>query len=155
MTDHGVTESAVEEAAPAWLESTGWQIAHGPDVAPDIPAAARTDCDNVRNYRKFPDVQPDTLGVMPNHIHQIIVIADTANPVGADLRVRPCIDGAYADRTAYADSGAHVGAPLRAIVEWFKTMTTNEYILDNPARWVFDRENPSATTPEPENAWRT
>jgi REP element-mobilizing transposase RayT len=77
-------------------------------------------------------------------------------------------------------------------VQWFKTMTTNEYIrgvkqlgwpafagrlwqrnyyehiirneeslnrirqyiLDNPTRWVFDRENPSATTPEPENAWQ-
>lgn len=27
------------------------------------------------------------------------------------------------------------------------------YILDNPARWAFDRENPTATTPEPEDAW--
>jgi REP element-mobilizing transposase RayT len=85
-----------------------------------------------------------------------------------------------------------VGAPLPAIVQWFKTMTTNEYIrgvkqlgwpvfagrlwqrnyyehiirseeslnrirqyiLDNPTQWVFDRENPSATTPELENAWQ-
>jgi hypothetical protein len=29
-----------------------------------------------------------------------------------------------------------------------------QYILDSPARWEFDRENPSATAPEPENAWR-
>ena len=28
-----------------------------------------------------------------------------------------------------------------------------QYILDNPARWAFDRENPAATTPEPEEAW--
>ncbi len=26
------------------------------------------------------------------------------------------------------DSGAHAGAPLPTIVQWFKTMTTNEYI---------------------------
>jgi len=28
------------------------------------------------------------------------------------------------------------------------------YILDNPARWEFDRENPAATTPDLEDAWR-
>ncbi len=28
-----------------------------------------------------------------------------------------------------------------------------QYILDNPTRWAFDRENPTATTPEPEDAW--
>ncbi|HET6204504.1 MAG TPA: HsdR family type I site-specific deoxyribonuclease [Planctomycetota bacterium] len=37
------TESTVEEAALAWLESTGWQVAHGPDIAPDMPAAERRD----------------------------------------------------------------------------------------------------------------
>jgi type I site-specific restriction-modification system R (restriction) subunit len=35
------TESVVEEAALAWLESIGWRIAHGPDIAPDMPAAER------------------------------------------------------------------------------------------------------------------
>ena len=29
-----------------------------------------------------------------------------------------------------------------------------QYILDNPARWEFDRENPAATAPEPAEAWR-
>ena len=28
------TESTVEDAALAWLESIGWQVAHGPDIAP-------------------------------------------------------------------------------------------------------------------------
>ena len=39
----GVTESTVEDAALAWLESLGWSIAHGPDIAPDTPGAERTD----------------------------------------------------------------------------------------------------------------
>jgi len=43
MTDHGVTESVVEQAALAWLESTGWQIAHGPDIAPNMSASERAD----------------------------------------------------------------------------------------------------------------
>jgi len=37
------SESVVEDAAPAWLESTGWQVAHRPDIAPDKPAAERRD----------------------------------------------------------------------------------------------------------------
>jgi REP-associated tyrosine transposase len=82
-------------------------------------------------------------------------------------------------------------APLPTVIQWFKTMTTSEYIpgvkaaswpsfngrlwqrnyyehvirnedslnrirqyiIDNPARWAFDRENPAATTPDPEEAW--
>jgi type I restriction enzyme R subunit len=43
MGDGSFTESTVEEAALAWLESIGWRIAHGPDIAPDMPAAERRD----------------------------------------------------------------------------------------------------------------
>ncbi|MCI2431387.1 transposase, partial [Candidatus Acetothermia bacterium] len=28
-----------------------------------------------------------------------------------------------------------------------------QYILDNPQRWTYDRENPAATALEPEDAW--
>jgi putative transposase len=28
-----------------------------------------------------------------------------------------------------------------------------QYILDNLARWAFDRENPEATAPEPGDPW--
>ncbi len=36
-------ESTVEDAALAWLEAIGWRVAHGPDIAPDMLAAARRD----------------------------------------------------------------------------------------------------------------
>jgi type I restriction enzyme R subunit len=36
-----MTESTVESAALAWLEAVGWQVAHGPDIAPDMPTAER------------------------------------------------------------------------------------------------------------------
>jgi hypothetical protein len=35
------TESTVEQVALAWLEGTGWQVAHGPGVAPDMAAGHR------------------------------------------------------------------------------------------------------------------
>ncbi|MFZ5625062.1 MAG: type I restriction endonuclease subunit R [Gemmatimonadota bacterium] len=37
------TESTVESAALAWLEAIGWRVVHGPDIAPDMPAAERRD----------------------------------------------------------------------------------------------------------------
>jgi type I restriction enzyme R subunit len=36
------TESTVEDAALAWLEAIGWQVAHGPDIAPGELAAERS-----------------------------------------------------------------------------------------------------------------
>ena len=37
------TESVVEQAALAWLESAGWQVRNGADIAPGEPAAERDD----------------------------------------------------------------------------------------------------------------
>jgi len=74
---------------------------------------------------KFPNVETDEYNVMPNHFHGIVVI------VGADLRVCPEPTGAHDEIT-----GAHTGAPLPEIVQWFKTMTTNEYIRGvKTSRW--------------------
>jgi len=38
-----MTESAVEQAALAWLSELGWQVKHGPDIAPDGLLAERRD----------------------------------------------------------------------------------------------------------------
>ncbi|MCL6546931.1 MAG: type I restriction endonuclease subunit R, partial [Bryobacteraceae bacterium] len=43
MSQNPVTESTVESAALAWLESLSWQVAYGPDIAPDRLAPERTD----------------------------------------------------------------------------------------------------------------
>jgi type I restriction enzyme R subunit len=39
MADGTFTDSPVEDTGLAWLEAAGWQVAHGPDFAPDIPSA--------------------------------------------------------------------------------------------------------------------
>ena len=36
-----LTESVVEDAALAWLESLGWQVLYGPDIAPETPFTER------------------------------------------------------------------------------------------------------------------
>ena len=38
-----ISEADVETAALSWLSSLGWQTAYGPDIAPDIQGAERTD----------------------------------------------------------------------------------------------------------------
>ena len=37
------SESEVEEAALDWLDGSGWSVVHGPDIAPDMPGAERSD----------------------------------------------------------------------------------------------------------------
>ncbi|MDR7496021.1 MAG: HsdR family type I site-specific deoxyribonuclease [Armatimonadota bacterium] len=49
------TESVVEEAALGWLETAGWRVAHGPDIAPDMPAAERRDYGEVMLSRRLRD----------------------------------------------------------------------------------------------------
>src|SRR5712692_5086296 len=41
------TESVVEDAALCWLESLGWRVLRGPDIAPETPAAEREAYDQV------------------------------------------------------------------------------------------------------------
>jgi type I restriction enzyme R subunit len=43
MARAGIVESTVESAALAWLESLGWQVKHGTDIAPDGLFAERQD----------------------------------------------------------------------------------------------------------------
>ena len=102
---------------------------------------------------KFSDIRCHEMIVMPNHFHCII---ENVGSVGADLRVCPDSDNVIvnpADLRVCPDSdnvivnpadlrvcpdtnnvnanpieGEHVGSPLHRVVQWFKTMTTNEYI---------------------------
>lgn len=114
---------------------------------------------------KFKNIKINEYVIMPNHFHGIITI----NSVETDPRVRLKPGG-----------DAHMGASLHQMIQWFKTMTTNEYIqnikhknwkpfskhiwqsryhdriirnefeystkveyiLNNPAKWDEDRNNP-------------
>ncbi|MDO9289902.1 MAG: hypothetical protein Q7T83_14045 [Thermodesulfovibrionales bacterium] len=72
---------------------------------------------------KFSAVETDEFVIMPNHFHGIILI------VGADLCVCPPVDDVCPnDNNKHAEKGEHTGSPLHRIIQWVKTMTTNEYI---------------------------
>jgi REP element-mobilizing transposase RayT len=99
---------------------------------------------------KFPDIICHEMVIMPNHFH--CIWENVGSSVGADPCVRPVEpnnkpivgnNNCVVDEDAHANVGAHAGAPLRmndtdldehtgsplsAMVRWFKTMSTNEYI---------------------------
>ncbi len=99
---------------------------------------------------KFPDIECDAFVCMPNHVHFVVVNvgADLCVRPGSnsrDLRVRPDRESAYHPKgqthrsapTTETDmdkqQGEHTGSPLQGsplqrVVQWFKTMSTNEYI---------------------------
>ena len=80
--------------------------------------------------QKYRNIELHEQIIMPNHFHGIIQIINETRPVGADLRVCPDNTG-QSRRSAPTDtekSGEHPGSPLHAMIQWFKTMTTNEYI---------------------------
>ena len=91
---------------------------------------------------KFPDKKFHEMVIMPNHFHCII---ENVVPVGADLCVCPnnqqvCPNdvkhsseiATWRDKKSVVGEhnvlGEHIGSPLQRVVQWFKTMTTNEYI---------------------------
>ena len=49
------TETEVEDAALEWLERLGWNVVHGPDIAPDTPGAERADYGRVALERRVYD----------------------------------------------------------------------------------------------------
>ncbi len=64
---------------------------------------------------KFPTFESDAFVVMPNHIHCIVVITDVGQ--GQPHRAAPTDPPTAPTRPTLGD-----------MMDWFKTMTTNEYI---------------------------
>ena len=50
-----ITEAEVEAAALEWLAGLGWQVVHGPDIAPETPGAERDDYGEVVLERRLRD----------------------------------------------------------------------------------------------------
>ena len=85
---------------------------------------------------KYPNIKCREHMVMPNHFHCIIEITDahdgtnahavTDVHVGTSIRGRPKNDGR--SKSSYGPDNKKYNASIFEIMDWFKTMTTNEYI---------------------------
>jgi putative transposase len=72
---------------------------------------------------KFPDVKCHAMIVMPNHFHCIL---ENVGAIGADTQVSPYRTGLPPNGDS--DRDEPTCSSLSHVVQWFKTMTTNEYI---------------------------
>ena len=137
----------------------------------------------LNNFPKhYSRVECDAFVVMPNHVHAVIVLvgagprarsAPTGQPQGVAPTIKTSLslpDVVHRFKTLttkqYIDGVKQYG--WRHFVgrlwqrNYFEHVIRDEaslnrirqYILDNPARWEYDRENPDATKPEPEYQWR-
>ena len=122
---------------------------------------------------RFPDVRLDTFVVMPNHVHGIIIVGaqfiapsdgfgtatidqgamNRAPTLGEIVRTFKAVSPRLIRRSANPDFAWQRNYYEHVIRDDESLNRIRQYILDNPGRWVFDRENPTATTPEPEEAW--
>ena len=111
VSDASLSESTVEAVALEWLAALGWAVAHGPDIAPDTPAAERADYGTVvltnrlrsalaRLNPNLPDEALEdalrrlthpagaTLEARNRDFHRMLVAGVTVEYVDADGRVR-------------------------------------------------------------------
>jgi REP element-mobilizing transposase RayT len=113
---------SVTPIAPA-AAVVGANLCVRPDENPGLPKHIITDeskhvITDESKHVISDECKNDVMGFFQNYNP---VITDCKNPVITDNKN---IMGEHENN----NKGEHIGSPLRAIVQWFKTMTTNEYI---------------------------
>ena len=118
MSLASLAESDVETAALAWLDTLGWRVARGPDIAPDTPAAERADYgETVLNGRLRsaldllnPDLPDD---VLENAVRRLVSRAGATLEACNRAFHRLVVDGVTVE---YVDgNGAVRGAQVRVV----------------------------------------
>ena len=127
-----LTESTVEEAALAWLESLDWRIVHGPDIAPDTLNAERLDYGQVVLEQRLRDaltrLNPDLpAAALDDAFRQL------NRPEGPTLETRNrafhrmLVEGVTVEY--HTDEGAVRGSQVRMID--FDDPTNNDWLAVN------------------------
>ena len=126
------TESVVENAALAWLESTGWQVAHGPDIAPDMPAAERRDYGEVVLAQRLRDALARLNPQLPAEAVED-AFRRLTRPEGADLVTRNravhrlLVDGVTVE---YRDTAGHICGAQAQVID-FDDPASNNWLAVN------------------------
>jgi type I restriction enzyme, R subunit len=132
MKDRGMSESIIEQAALAWLESAEWSIRNGAEIAPGEPGAERTDYAQIFLEQRLRDalarLNPDLPAESLDDAFRKLT-----RPEGADLVARNrmlhrlLVDGVTVEyRTA---AGEIRGAQARVID--FESPKNNDFLAVN------------------------
>ena len=132
MSPSRITESVVEDAALDWLESLGWNIAHGPDIAPDTLGAERADYGQVILERRLRDALAQLNEGLPAEALEG-AFRKLNQPEGTSLETRNrafhrmLVEGVTVEYRA--DNGAIRGAQARVID--FDVPANNDWLAVN------------------------
>ena len=127
-----ITEADVEEAALDWLRDIGWQVVHGPDMAPDTPGSERSDYGQVVLERRLRDALGELNPGLPAEALDD-ALRKLTRPEGATLEARNrafhrmLVDGVTVEHRT--DGGAMRGAQAR-IVD-FDNPAANDWLAVN------------------------
>ena len=127
-----ITEADVEDAALAWLAGLDWQVAHGPDLAPDTPGAERADYGQVVLERRLRDALDELNPTLPADALDD-AFRRLTRPEGATLEARNrafhrmLVDGVTVEYRG--DDGAIRGAQARVID--FDDPDSNDWLAVN------------------------
>ena len=127
-----LTESVVEDAALGWLETLGWQVTHGPDIAPDASNTERSDYGQVVLEQRLQDALAELNPTLPaealaDAFHKLV------HPDGSTLEARNrafhrmVVDGVTVEYRT--DVGRVQGAQARVID--FDDPTNNDWLAVN------------------------
>jgi len=137
-----MTEATVESAALALLSELGWQVNHGPDIAPGMPAAERLDYGEVVLAQRLRDALARLNPTLPAEALED-AFRKLTRPEGADLLQRNralhqlLADGVTVEyRTA--DGGIR-GVPVRMLD--FDDPDKNDWLAVNQFAVVENRHN--------------
>ena len=126
------TESTVEQAALAWLESVGWSVRHGAEIAPGELAAERSDYGQVVLEQRLRDALAQLNRSLPTAAVDD-AFRKLTRPEGAELLARNravhrlLVDGVTVEyRTA---EGAIRGAQAQVLD--FENLTANDWLAVN------------------------
>ncbi|MYA61241.1 MAG: type I restriction endonuclease subunit R, partial [Dehalococcoidia bacterium] len=135
-----LTESVVESATLAWLESTGWQTAHGPDIAPDTADSERDDYGQAVLERRLRDALAALNPGIPTSALEDAFRRIT-RPEGPTLEARNrafhrmLVNGVEVE---YRDSGGRVRGDLVRVID-FDNPASNDWLAVNQFTVTEDR----------------
>jgi len=137
-----MTESVVEQAALDWLEAVGWQIVHGPDIAPDGAVPERTDYSQVVLEQRLRGALARLNPELPTEALED-AFRKLTRPEGSDLiqrnrgQHRLLVDGVTVE---YRDKDGEVrGAQVKVID--FDNPTNNDWLAVNQFTVVENKHN--------------
>ena len=132
MNKTGLSEKLVEQATLSWLESLGWQVAHGPDIAPNAPNGERIDYGQVVMERRLRDALEElntdlSIEALDDAFHKLIRLEGSTMETRNRAFHRMLVDGVTVEHRI--EDGSIRGAQARIIN--FDDPSKNDWLAVN------------------------